>query len=452
MVLLGLLVSALIGCEAGSEAGDWSDFVPRGELSLVASEAIVTYYEASWTSEVSGATRLEIDDGDEPLFVTDWYTGADVLRVPLLGVWPSHTFTARLVDEEGGLIARKAFTTAAGPTDLSRMNVSGEATWEGYLVTEIATDDAQTVVVLAPNGQPVWYWSFSGEYIGRALVRRDGLGVWVLGMAGPEAGSVGWIGAVAWDGSMLMAVTPFGHEGQGPTHDILELEDGRLLFLGPETRTVDDVAYTGNTLFALEPDGSERELWSYWDDFTPDERTPDPLFWTHANALRWNEARETLWIGSRDLSMLVELDSETWRPVNQLGGSEPTFHLGPTSRLPNGQHQFDFRDGRIAVHDNRDTTVGTRLVIYDLDFAGEHPLAEQTFEYVPAPPIYDFVLGDVTWLDDERVIMTWSTTGILEERNLDGDAPWSIALDLGSIFPYTQHVAGLPGCFPVSGG
>lgn len=450
MVFLGYLVWALGGCDAAGDTGATPDFIPRGELKLVPNAAIVTYYEASWTTEVSGPTRLEIDDGDEPLFVTDWFTGTDVLHVPVLGVWPSHTFTARLVDEEGGLIARETFTTEAGPTDLSRMTVSGEATWEGYLLTEIATSDVQTVMILAPSGKPVWYWQLTGNYVVRTLLRRDGLGVWVLGMPGFTIGVRGWIGSVAWDGTMLMDLTPVGHDGEGATHDIYELEDGRLVFIAPDTRNVDGVDYAGDTIYALETDGAETALWSFWDEFAPDDTVVAPLSWTHANALRWNNDRQTLWVGSRDLNMLVELDPKLWRMVNQLGGVEPTFHLAPGTVPPKGQHQFDFRHSRLAMHDNRDATVGTRLAIYDLDFSEQLPSAEETFEYVPEPTIYDFVMGDVTWLDDERLITTWSTTGILEERHLDGDAPWSITLDLGSVFPYTQHVDALPGCLPVS--
>lgn len=441
---------ALSGCNAEEDTAGQRDFVPRGELKLVPSAAIVTYYEASWTSEVAGPTRLEIDDGDEPLFVTDWFTGTDVLHVPVLGVWPSHTFTARLVDEEGVLIARETFTTEAGPTELSGMTLSGEATWSGYLISEIATADVQTAMILAPNGQPVWYWQSTGAYFSRASLRRDGRGIWLLGMPALYAGHESRLASIAWDGTMLLDITPVGHDGEGATHDLHELEDGRLLFIAPDTRELDGQPFIGTTLYALAPDGSETALWSFWDDFVPDGSIVAPFSWSHGNALRWNDERQTLWIGSRDMSMLVELDSETWRPVNQLGGPKPTFALAAGSTLPLGQHQFDFRDGRIAIHDNRDTTRGSRLVVYDLDFASDPPMAEETFEYVPEPTIYDFVMGDATWLDDERVIMTWSTTGLLEERTLDGEVPWSIVLDLGSVFSYTQHVDGLPGCVPVS--
>ncbi len=450
MLILGFLVCTISGCEPAQESGG-EDFVIRGEVTLTPNANVVTYYTAGWTSELSGRTRLEIDDGDVPVLVTDWQEGPNAADVPVLGLWPSHTFSARLVDEEEGLLVRTEFTTGAGPGELSLATASGTGSWEGYLVTGIAGASMQTVVVLAPNGQPVWYWQSDGAYISRASLRRDGRGLLMLQMPPTLAGDVpGSIVSVAWDGTLLLDTTPVGHEGQGATHDLLELEDGRIVFLGPDTRSFGGTDFTGHGLYALETDGTETTLWSTWDDFAPDATFTSPPLWTHANALRWNEDRKTLWVSLRGLNALVELDPETWRPINEFGGPKPTFEVSPGTALPFGQHQFDFRNGRLAVHDNRNATDGSRIAVFDLSFAVQPPLIDQTWEFVPEPRLYDFVMGDVSWLDDERIMVTWSAIGLIEELRLDGTTPWSIQLDLGALFPYTQHIEALPGATPVS--
>ncbi|GDX80428.1 hypothetical protein LBMAG42_22390 [Deltaproteobacteria bacterium] len=452
MLILALMGPAVSGCESTQEV-ESQDLVSRGDVTLTPNANVVTYYTASWTSELSGRTRLEIDDGDVPVLVTDWQDGPNAVDVPVLGLWPSHTFSARLVDETEGLLARSEFTTAAGPTEMSLTTTNGTATWGGYLVTGIANSLLQTVVVLAPNGQPVWYWQTEGSYFSRACLRRDGLGLWLLRMPPSLDGLVpGSILSVAWDGTVLLDVSPFGHEGQGPSHDLLELEDGRLLFLAPDDRAVDGTVYTGHTLYALETDGSETQLWSAWDDFTPDSTFRSPPDWTHANALRWNEDRKTLWVSLRGLNALVELDPETWRPINEFGGPNPSFEVSAGTVPPSGQHQFDFRGGRLAVHDNRDVEQGSRVVVYDVDFESRPGQIVETWEFVPNPPFFDYIMGDVSWLDDDGLVVTWSAAGMIEERRLDGASPWSIQLDLGALFLYTQRVDALPGTTPVSPG
>lgn len=449
MLGIASILLVLAGCEPLEDTAQPNETAPEGtQLALRANEAIVLYYTAAWTSEATTNTRLEIDDGEAPVLVTDWQTGPSASDVPILGLWPSHTFTARLVDETGLTLATSTFTTGAGPTELSRMTAVGAATWNGYVVTQIGTEAVQTVIVVAPNGQPVWYWQISGIHLNRVLVRRDGLGVWVLASPDAALGLSGWIGSVAWDGTLLVDVEPVGNDGEGSSHDLLELEDGRVLFLGPDTRTIDDLSYRGDTLFALELDGSETALWSFWDDFSPDPAVIAPFSWTHANALRWNEDRASLWVGSRAMSALVELNAETWRPQSVFGGPEATFASPADTALPVGQHQFDFLDGRLAVHDNRDATRGSRIVVYDLDFEAAEPTAVETWEGQHDPPIFDFIMGDVSWVGSERLLVTWSASGLIEERHLDGTVPWSIGLDLGALFPYTQYVEALPGATP----
>ncbi len=449
--LIGLLW-ALSACSPIDDTGSAVDSAnPGSSLTLSANESIVLYYTASWSSTGVGKTRLEIDDGESPVLVTDWQPGPSADDIPILGVWASHTFNARLVDEAGNSLATTTFTTGAGPTELSRMTAVGQASWSGYVVTQIGTEAVQTVIVVAPNGQPVWYWQVSGIYLNRVLVRRDGRGVWLLASPDTALGLAGWIGSVAWDGTVLVDVEPVGHDGEGSSHDLLELEDGRVLFLGPDTRTVDGLSYRGDTVFALEQDGTETTLWSFWDDFTPDPSIIAPFSWTHANALRWNNDRSSLWVGSRAMSALVELDPETWRPQSVFGGSAPTFASPEGTALPVGQHQFDFLDGRLAVHDNRDATRGSRVVVYDLDFEATQPTAVETWEGTHEPPIFDFIMGDVSWVGSERLLVTWSATGLIEERHLDGTVPWSIGLDLGALFPYTQYVEALPGATPAGG-
>lgn len=444
MLVLVHLLHLIEGCDSGllTEGHE-----ATGEVTLTVSDNVVTYFTADWTSDAESRTRLEIDDGDVPVLVTDWQEGPTATDVPILGVWPSHTFTARLVDEEGTVLDTTSFTTEAGPTELSAMTVIGTATWKGYAVVELGSADLQTVAILAPNGEPVWYWQRGVNFLSRAMLRKDGRGIWLVGMPSNNKLIQSWLGSVDWDGNLLVDLNPFGNEGEGISHDLLELDDGRLLIFGPETHVIWGTPYIGDTLFALETDGTETRLWSFWDSFVPDGEVVAPESWSHANALQWNEGRQTVWVGSRGLSTVVELDPKTWLPINHIGGPKETFFPGADTRLPRSQHQFDFWGDRLALHDNRDPDAGSRVVVYDLDFATQ--IVTETWEHVPDPVVVDHVLGDVSWLRDDALFVTWSTAGMLEERSLDGDVPWSVVVDMGVFFGYTQVVDALPGSTPV---
>lgn len=451
MISAGWILWALAGCDDAVGPNDTADDgQSEATLILRTNDIIEVYTTASWTSSSASRTRIEVATDETSVLVTDWIDGPNADDVPVLGLWTSGTFTVNLVEEGGARLATRTVTTGAGPTELSRMTVTGAASWSGYVVTQIGTPEVQTVVVLAPNGRPVWYWQVSGIYLNRVLLRRDGTGVWLLASPDPALGIPGWIGSVAWDGSLLVDVEPVGHDGEGCSHDLLELEDGRVAFLGPDTRTIDGLEYAGDSLFALDTEGNEVELWSFWDDFAANPGVIAPFSWTHANALRWSAERQSLWVGSREMSALVELDPATWRPVSVFGGPAPSFVSPDETALPFGQHQFDFLDDRLVVHDNRDATRGSRVVIYDLDFDAEPPTAVETWEGAHEPPIFDFIMGDVSWVGAERLLVTWSATGLLEERHLDGTVPWSVGLDLGALFPYTQYVEALPGSTPAT--
>lgn len=433
--MIGLL---LLACTAADDARDSAGAgVVPGTLTVTPGALEFGYAEATGTAPGASRTRVVVSSGDTTWLVTDWADGPDADATPLVGLPPSAELVATLEDDAGVARATASFTTGAAPTSLAALTPAGTATWHGYAFTSLLGPEDPAALVLAPTGDVVWAVDVPGNPLIRVLPRPDGAGIWALAWTGDPQKPNGKLLSFAWNGEPLAELTPRGHADEGLTHDFLPEPDGTLLFLGQDTREVDHVLYAGDTLFRLDPaTGTETALWSTWDRFTPTPDAPDPREWTHANTLRRDETAGTVWVGLWSLNTLVELDPATWTVVHQLGGEGADLTLTAGTPLASS-HGFVLRGDTLLVHDNRDVTAGSRIVRYALDRAAG--TATQTWEYVPDPAIYDYILGDVAWDDEDTLLAAWSTSGRLDEIGLDGAVPWSVGLDLGNAFGYLER-------------
>lgn len=451
MIVLGWVFGGLACDSTPVGPGEDPNFVGGGRLTLTVGEEMQSYVEADWTSPASGPTRLEWADADGTVLVTDWQPGADAAEVPVLGLWVGDTFTASLVDEAGLVYARETITTGSGPVALAGVHASGTASWTGYLFTSLIAASTPVAVVLTPAGRVVWYHEVGSTPLTRVLPRADGAGLWTLSVARTQPVERAALRSYGWDGAALADVSPYGHGGEGASHDFIVTEEDTLRFLAFDSREVDGVLYRGDAVFEMGVDGAdETSRWSAWDRFTPGADVPDPSDWTHANALRVSPSTGTVFVGLRALSTLVELDPREWTELHQIGGEGADVTFTDGTAAFSAQHGFDLRGDSLVMHDNRTSAEGTRIVAFDLDRAAG--TLHETWEYVPEPALYDYVLGDATWIDDDTVLANWSTSGLLEEVNPEGVSTWSLTLDLGLVFGYSARFDHLPGSAPVTGG
>lgn len=435
-----VLLSVLSACQETPDSEDYP-----GAFSLTPSEEVESYVTASWKAPGAESAHLEFSVDGQTQLVTDPVDGEVGSDLPVLGLWFNETFDVELVDQDDTVLAVGTHTIGAGPATLSGFGIEGRPTWDRYVISALLTSDPSSVVMFSPSGQPCWFWELDGPaFIVRATPRRDGMGIWALLMPFTPAGEAGRLLSVDWDGTVSSDLTPYGHAGEGVTHDFIEMEDGSIILIGYDTRAVGGVDYTGDTLYRRHADGTEEPIWSFWDLYTPTADGVDPEDWTHANALRWNEDRGTVWVSSRGQNSLVEVNPTDGVALTVMGGSTPNVEMAEGAVTPHGQHHIDFRGNRLLVHDNRDVQQGSRVVAYDLEF-GEVTVARSVWEYVPAPTVYDFVLGDAAFVDDENLMVTWSTAGRLEQRSFAGESPWSASLLLGAVYGYSELVISLPG-------
>ena len=79
--------------------------------------------------------------------------------------------------------------------------------------------------------------------------------------------------------------------------------------------------------------------------------------------------------------------------------------------------------------------LASRVLEYSLDFDAN--LATEVWSYQTDPPIYNFVLGDVSRFDNGDTLIVWSVNGQIDRVNAAGDVLWQLNTSLGSALGFT---------------
>ena len=368
-----------------------------------------------------------------------------------IGLDPSteYVFRTGILGDDGTSTCETGwFVTGDIPTDLPLVELSIDDPQEasdGYIVSTLTSTNPRNVILDA-TGNYVW-WGEAGEKgdaLGPARLSRDGTAMLSL---------PGWssLDLSVEDRSEILR-TPL--DGSAPTsmaaydlhHDFVELPDGTIAAIAYDFRQVGDSWIAGDRLIEFAPDGSEREVWSVWlmDDIEPQETEPGMAYdWSHTNAVDYVEDGDYYVLSLRYSSAIVAVERATGKPLWKLGGVDSTHEMlgGDEEDWFRGQHQFQVLDNGILVFDNGDDpSDSSRAVEYA--WADDSHI-EVGWDYAAKPSTYCYALGDVTRLDNGNTLVTWSTTGVIEEVTPEGDVVRQLRLDLGAGFGYSTWLPSL---------
>ncbi|MBM4369622.1 MAG: aryl-sulfate sulfotransferase [Deltaproteobacteria bacterium] len=420
-------------------AADTADSAPEptvffSELSITPSPDMPTVLTVTWSTDVPTAGSLEYGEstayGQATPVESAESTEHSVVVRGLAAATEWH-FRPTGGGEHG---SDTAYTTGPVPSGYPSFTVAGDpAAMDGFVVAPV-NGALYAVVILDSKGRYTWWHEVEGDYlVTRAMLTRDGTSV-VYGAVGTEDyGPDGRLVIVTLDGSTETTLdVPY------LTHDFEELPDGSFACLTKDLQS----NYVGDRIVEVQRNGDRSVVWSVFDHFNPANYEIDETdgTWTHANALDYDEADDAWYISLRNLDTILKADRQSdaiqWRLTGDNGnftyedGAEPTEY----------QHEFELlSNGNLIVFDNGSTERGaSRVVEYDLNEA----LAEvrETFSYTYDPPLYTYALGDVDRVDDDRVLVTWSTSGLVQLVTNEGTELWSLSSDLGYVFGYTQRV------------
>jgi len=455
----GALLVVLVGCsesDPGLADDDTVGDAPLIEVEAQLSEIVPTVFSVRWTVDAEEAESGWVEYGADETYGNIWpgtADGAADFKAALAGFKPSTTVHFRAVAVVDGVEVHggdESLATGALPVDLPVPSVATHdppAATGGYLVTSVNTDEP-SVVILDADGDVVWWYtpddSWNLLFISRASLGLDRGSV--LYLSTPDVVQEGdhqnqWIVEVSIDGVVRHAL-----QVEDAHHDFLELSDGSLAVLEADFQMVGDLQVKGDRLVEHSPDGSKREVFSAWDHLTyaPDDEGEHPADeWTHVNAVDLDEEAGVYYLSAHHLDSILKIDRDTGELLWQAGGDDSNFALsGGSTDLFQWQHQFELVDGGILVFDNGTSgDMNSRVVQYDLDEDAQ--MAEQVWEFEPDPTLWIYCLGDVSRLPNGNTLITWGTSGRIEEVTPEGETVLQIDLPLGAGFGYTSWSASL---------
>ncbi len=445
-LLLALAAAAPAGCDGGE--------VAEIEVEAAVSEVIPTVVTVRLAAELDGIDAAFVDFGPTETYGTRVRAadqGDGWFEATLLGSPASSEVHLRALLAVGDVEVvgeDHVVETGAQPVVLpgtSRSGAHPHMSAGGFLVTSVMAIPTMAVI-LDDLGRYVWWYGNDDDEaddwpITRARLSRDGTSALILHnvpLGDDTLPEEQYILEIALDGSASERIPAhYAH------NDFVELPDGTIAFLAEDAREVDGELVYGDRIVEIQPDGSQVEVWSVWDDleYDPDHDLAKLGYWTHANALDYDEVHDQYYVGARHVHAIFKVDRATGDLVWVFGGSDSDFELlvGEPTAL---QHQFQVLDGGLLVFDNGDDPdAGSRAVEYELDeAAGE---AEVVWEYTSDPLVYCFGMGDVTRMETGNTLVTWSTSGMIDEVSPDDELLWRVRLEMGGGLAYMTPVPSL---------
>lgn len=395
---------------------------PPGPKDVTAevSEVIPTVVTVRWTTDEEVTGYVRYGDGLE----TPVDKPGTEHEAVLVGALPGEDLPFTVVTGDGGESEEQVVTVGTLGTDLPAMTATG--TNDRWIMTTLL-GSLRGPALLNPEGQIVWFYPATTElFVYRARVARDGKSVLynVANVSGEPAEDSKLV-RISWDGTSI-------EETPVPllAHEFVELEDGSITTMAVEfgqDQAGNEIR--GDKLVSVATDGTQTDVWSAWDCFDPDDEPglEPEVGWTFANSLDLDAATGDYLLSLRNFSSIVRIDPGARTCPWVFGTTAAT--LEPQGEVFKYEHQFVVSDDEILVFDNEGDASASRVISYDT--AG---VAQWTW----SADIHTFVLGDVTRLDDEELMVDWAVGGGMDRFTPDGDATWSLRAGIGGAFGFFE--------------
>ncbi len=346
---------------------------------------------------------------------------------------------------DGGARIGQVITVVTGPIPswVPTVHADGDH-WDddrvtsGFLVTSFVPGPA---AILDRDGRVVWWHQLEVDYahsITRAVPSPDGDGIWYLlwtnlHHGGPE-NSMRQLVKVSFDGTRVDTLTV-----SGAHHDFTLRPDGGVAMLMYDAREVEGIVIAADRLVEVDPDGSTRQLWTVWDhvEYDPDVEYEGGERWGHCNAVDHDPVDDAYFVSCRNFSQIFKIDRTSGDVLWRLG-PDGDFELTGGTWFEN-EHQFAIDGDRALVFDNAIPTEATSAAReYTFDEAGE--TAVEVWNHEPDPGLGVFAFGDVARLPTGNTLITWGSSGRIDEVDPEGGAVRRLEVGLGAGVGYTTWV------------
>jgi hypothetical protein len=402
----------------------------------------------------SVAVRILLDGDAASASVTPAIgASAEPVDIPVLGLLPERRYVLHAVayGADGTTVGEPLeFTTDALPPDLPRYTANGSDPSPGYIVFAAATPSPYGIVI-DNTGRVAWYRRFANGP-GLSFMAQPNGRYFVRPITPDPTDIEPWL-----ELDPLGNVThTFGCALGLPSrlHDLIaEPNDGYWLMCD-ETRTMDLTAVggagnarvMGTGLQHIAADGTLLFQWSPFDHFAITdvdlaERTGPNVNWTHGNSLDF-DADGNLLVSFRNLGEITKIDARTGAVIWRLGGNRNQFTFDGTP-TPAFSRQHSVRanaPGALLLLDNLGNPSESRAEHYALDERARTARLIRSHAAVPA--VVTQIGGSVQRLPGGRTLVSFGTTGRVEEYDAAGRVVWRIEGNAGYVFR-AQRIASL---------
>jgi hypothetical protein len=402
------------------------------------SDQIATVFTVTWTTSMPTTGYVEFGATSKlgtrtPVETTPSLDHSAVV----LGMTADAPAYFRAVSAENGAAVASSgvntIRTGPLPVGFPALTRTGDG-YDGFIVVPILGTKT-IVVIIDAKGNIVWYHTDDRMLdFYRARLSVDGKSlIYNAAKISGEPSPSSELVRVSLDGSQSTSIPiPF------LAHDFVEHPDGTLGAIAFEDRQdASGNRIRGNELVEVAPDGTQSTVWTSWNCFDP-VATPgdDPSQgWTFSNALDYDPATDTYYVGMRNFSSIAKVNRSTGACEWVLGTYGSTFKFAAGAQRFLHEHQFDIRGDHVLVMDN-DGAPGdvSRVLEYQLDVATM--TATQVWSYTANPSVYTFVLGEPIRLPDGGTFVNWSTAGQMERLDPNGTSVWKLNSSAGFAFGF----------------
>lgn len=409
------------------------------ELSAV--NLYATTMELQWHSaEPSHALlRYGIDSIEENEVSSGEEASTDhLVRLDLLRPDTEYLFRVEL-SSDGVLVGSEtgSFQTPEVPDELPDLDIPvNELDEPGFILTALL-GEVMAAVVISQEGYYAWWHLEENQDLTIARVRLGPDGRSVYYNAYDRGERVGadaeyHMRRVEFDDGSVESFDIHGHH-----HDFVVHDDGTVGWIWGDMRWVGSEIYRGDAIIETNPSGDERVIWSTWDhlafDMSEECNDSEGTVWTHANALHYDRESDTYYMSLRELDTVVAIDRSTGGTRWKLGGCESDFTTRDNSRT-DGQHQILPVDGGLLVYDNRPDEAYSRVVEFALDH--DTHVVRERWTYAAGGAYRTDVLGDVHRLPSGDTLVAWSTAGVMDQVDVEGELTWQAVFGFGTMLGY----------------
>lgn len=419
--------------------------------------------------------RLELGEPAAAFFeygsqATGWFrtaTSAPAVehRLPIIRLRPDTTYQLRAFGLDGAgcpsLFAATEIISGDLPVQLRRISVEaqGHQSFQlAFMDVRVSQSSFRWLVAYDRDGQAVWYFPLSRETLGQSP-GQHGAGIVRLanGNFVTLPGQANLALELSPDARPLRRIRLADTSIDSLHHDLLDLPDGRLLFIFSERRIIDDTVnggppdlrIRGDGLYLYDPDASTAQrAWSAFDALDPTERPEhwrdlhartglnddtDWPNWNHTNAVSMGRRGNYL-LTMRHMDQLISLSPDFATVEWRLGGPGSTFTFpDPSDRFWAPHAAYELPNGRLLLFDNgkfRPEGEYSRALELELDFSTM--TARKVWEYRAEPDIEADRVSNAIRMPNGNTLVNFgfrfddpAAPVVLVEARPDGTAAWT---------------------------